>query len=113
LQQLGLSYETLNNLTSINVFDEVIARGVYLFVKIDAVWCEPCRSLEPVIRQLSTEYTDILFIKINFDTFKAIARQYAVKSIPTVLLFNDNSLVHRATGNQPKSYWVSLIKSSF
>jgi thioredoxin 1 len=113
LAQYGLQYGIVNHLGSMNSFDQSVASGAQIFVKIGASWCPPCQKLSPIIVQLASEFNSILFIEVNFDSFQELANRYGVRSIPTVLLFKNGTHINRTVGFKDKSFWAELIRSSF
>lgn len=109
----GLHYGTVNHLNSISTFDKAIASGAQIVVKFGASWCPPCQKLAPVITQVASEINSVLFIEVNFDSFKELATRYGIKSIPALLLFKNGSIVTRTVGYQDKNSLSNLIKNSF
>lgn len=90
-------------------FHEEIKEGTVL-VDFYATWCGPCKMLSPVIEELSKENPTISVIKIDVDEHEELAREYAVMSIPTVLLFKDGQIVKKQVGFVPKEVlqdWLS------
>jgi len=68
-----------------------------------APWCGPCRMISPLVEQLASEYAGRLKVtKLNVDENPLIASQYAIQSIPTLLLFRDGRLVDRLVGALPR-----------
>jgi thioredoxin 2 len=69
-----------------------------------APWCGPCRIISPLLEQLASEYAGRLKVgKLNVDENPLTASQYAIQSIPTLLLFKDGQLVDRLVGALPRS----------
>ena len=59
-----------------------------VFVDFWAEWCGPCRSVSPVVEELSAEYDGkVDFVKINVDENGELAQKYNVFSIPTLAIF--------------------------
>lgn len=90
-------------------FHEEIKEGTVL-VDFYATWCGPCKMLSPVIEELAKENPTISIIKIDVDEHEDLAREYAVMSIPTVLLFKDGQIVKKQVGFVPKEVlqdWLS------
>ena len=69
-----------------------------------AEWCGPCKMIAPLLDEAADEYADNLaIVKLNVDENPVTASKYAVKSIPTMLLFNRGRLVNTLVGALPKS----------
>ena len=69
-------------------FDEAISGSKPVFVDYWAVWCGPCRIMDPVVEKLAAKYSEsILFGKVNVDEEMNISSRYQVFSIPTFMVF--------------------------
>ena len=70
-----------------------------------ADWCGPCKSLGPIINELAAEYRGKAKIaKLDVDN-NAIAAQFGIRSIPTVLLFENGNVNRSYVGAQPKQQY--------
>jgi len=65
-----------------------------------ATWCGPCKSFKPVMNEIASEGYSVQFIDI--DQSSAIAEQYNVRSVPTVVIEENGSEVDRFVGAIPK-----------
>ncbi len=75
-----------------------------------ADWCEPCKSLMPILEKLANEYDgQFLLAKVNADEMQMIATQLGVRSLPTVLVFKDGQPVDGFNGAQPESAVRELL----
>lgn len=80
-------------------FAEAIKAQKPVLADFWASWCGPCRMLSPLIDSLSEEYsTQIDIGKVNVDEQGALAAQFGIVSIPTVILFKDGKEVKRIIG---------------
>ena len=87
-----------------NNFDQNVT-GSKMPVLVDfwAPWCAPCRMVAPVVEELAEEYSSrISFAKVNVDEGQRVAAKYGIRSIPTLLLFNDGKPIHQIVGYKPK-----------
>lgn len=69
-----------------------------------AEWCGPCKTLGPIVDELSLDYADRAIVgKVNVDASPEIALKYGIRNIPTIFIFKDGKVVDRQTGVAPKS----------
>jgi putative thioredoxin len=69
-----------------------------------ADWCEPCKTLMPLLEKLAEEYQgQFLLAKVNADEQQGIAQQLGVKSLPTVMVIKEGQPVDGFVGAQPES----------
>ena len=98
------------NLTSENFKREVEEYQGLVVIDIWASWCGPCMMLAPVIDELSVEYPDVKFCKINVDEERALALSFKVESIPTVAFVKDNTFIDVSVGFVPKAKLAKMIE---
>ena len=63
-----------------------------------APWCAPCRAFAPVFAAAAARHPDALFAKLNTEDQQAIAAQFGIRSIPTLMIFRDNIIVFSEAG---------------
>ena len=84
-----------------------------VFVDFWAEWCGPCRSVSPVVEELSAEYDGkVDFVKINVDENGELAQKYNVFSIPTLAIFKDGEIVSQKVGSSTKESFKTMIDNS-
>ena len=87
------------NFTKADFEKEVMQGTGTVLVDFWASWCGPCKMVAPIIDQLSDEYTGKATIgKVNVDEESALASEYAVVSIPTIIIFKDGKQVEKLVG---------------
>ncbi len=64
-----------------------------------AEWCAPCKQLAPELQRIAREYRNrLLVVRIDIDRHPELAQEFAVNSIPTVLLFDNQQVAMRLVG---------------
>ena len=87
------------NITTDEFKSVVLESKVPVMVDFWADWCGPCKMLAPTLQKLSDELEGQATIcKVNVDEERAIAAQYEISSIPTLLVFKEGQLVERRSG---------------
>ncbi len=68
-----------------------------------ATWCEPCKTLGPMLEKLAAEYNGAFRLgKVDVDTQQELAAMFGIKSIPTVVLVKDGQVLDGFTGALPE-----------
>lgn len=85
-----------------NFQSEVLENAEPVLVDFWAPWCGPCKMLTPIIEQVADTYSGKVKVgKLNTDQAQAIAMQYRIESIPTMIVFKGGQPVDRMMGLQP------------
>ena len=92
-------------------YNELIKNGTVL-VDFFAEWCGPCKMLGPVLEEVSVEFPDIEFVKVNVDENMDLAESLGIMSIPTVYLFKDGNVAARMNGYRDKGGVKAFIEDS-
>lgn len=74
-----------------------------------AEWCGPCKKTRPIVEDLNREKADARFYIIDVDIEMEMAQDFSVKSVPTFIVMNDNTEVHRTTGAKTRQQLEELI----
>jgi thioredoxin 1 len=82
---------------------EVLEAGQPVLVDFTAVWCGPCKMLDPIVGQLAQEWAGkVKVVMLDVDNNPNLAMQYQVMGLPTLMLFVNGLPSQRINGYQPK-----------
>jgi thioredoxin 1 len=96
--------------SSQQIADIIVNSKIPVMIDFWAVWCGPCRMLNPTIKELEKEYDKkILFLKVNVDIHRSIAAYFNVSGIPAVFIIKDKNVVNMLQGLQPKEMYVNAL----
>ena len=90
-------------LTQENFAAEVLKASTPVLVDFWAEWCGPCKMIAPVLDELAEEHAGQVKIgKVNIDQQQALAAEYGVRAIPTLLLFKEGQVADQMVGLRSK-----------
>lgn len=97
--------------TSANFTEEVLNSPIPVMVDFWATWCMPCKMLAPTLEELAQEANGAYKVgKVNVDAEPALAAQFGIMNIPTVLVFKNGQVVEKSVGLVQKSQLADLLK---
>lgn len=70
-------------------FKNAIRDGVVV-VNVGASWCPDCRYIEPIMQALESEYGEVRFLKVSFDSETKLKDELDIKRIPTLIFYKDS-----------------------
>lgn len=95
--------------TSENFQDVVMNSDKPVLLDFWAPWCGPCRMVGPIIDEIADERSDITVGKVNVDEQVALAQQFRVMTIPTLMVIKNGQVVHQSAGARPKAQILELL----
>ena len=78
-----------------------------------ADWCGPCKTQDPILEELKEDWEgSVTFEKIDVDENQDVANEYQVRSIPTIVVENDEGVVERFVGVTQREDLESALKQA-
>ena len=92
-----------------NNFEQVVQSEKPVLLDFYADWCGPCRMVAPILEEIARENDQVLIAKINVDEEPALAQQFGIVSIPTLIVMKGGQIVQQVAGARPKAQILSML----
>lgn len=90
---------------------EVLQSDLPVLIDFGAVWCGPCKMLDPIVEELADQWsTRVKVVHIDVDSNQDLVMQYNVMGVPTLMLIKDGQPQERMSGYKPKNKIISLFE---
>lgn len=104
--------DSIINVTDSTFEETVLNSEMPVIVDYWAEWCGPCKMIAPILDEVANEYKGKLTVaKINIDENQATPQKYAVRGIPTLMIFKNGEVAGTKVGAVSKSQLSAFIDS--
>ena len=93
-------------------FNDIITDNDFVIVDFWAPWCGPCKGFAPLYEELSEKYPDIVFAKVNTEEEQALAGEFQIRSIPTLMIFREQIILFSQPGAPQSSQMEQIIEQA-
>ncbi len=93
-------------------FEDVVTKNDLIIVDFWAPWCGPCKGFAPVFEALSEKHPDVVFAKVNTDQEQELAGHFAIRSIPTIMVFREKVVLFSQAGALPGEGLQSILEQA-
>ena len=90
-------------------FEDVVTKNDIVIVDFWAPWCGPCKGFAPVYEAASEKHPDVVFAKVNTDEQQELGGHFAIRSIPTIMVFRESVVLFSQAGAIPGEGLESII----
>jgi thioredoxin 1 len=90
-------------------FEDVVTKNDLVIVDFWAPWCGPCRGFAPVYEAVSEKHPEVVFAKVNTEEEQELAGHFAIRSIPTLMVFREKVVLFSQAGALPGEGLESII----
>ena len=115
VETMDFTMKSIIELTETNFEAEVLRATGPVLVDFYAPWCGPCKMLAPLLEQFAVEFSGkVKFAKVNIDDAAALASEYEISSVPTLMVFRDGEPVDQVEGfygPRPFKAWLEKAAS--
>merc|ERR1712071_271747 len=101
LQTLKFKRMTVLSVESLEDYEKYLAEAKtdqVVLIDFYATWCPPCRAIAPYLDELSNEHVDILFLKVDVDKVKDVAKKEAINCMPTFVCYVNQTQTAKLEG---------------
>ena len=93
-------------------FRTIVASNKPVLIDFFAEWCGPCKTLAPILKEVAKEMGGkVKIIKIDIDKNPTLAQKLNVRSVPTLMIYKEESLLWRQSGIVPKTQLIKALKA--
>ena len=91
-------------------FRALISGKKPVLIDFFAEWCGPCKTLSPILKEIANEMSEeVRVIKIDIDKNPTLANKLNVRSVPTLMIYKEESLLWRQSGVVPKAQLIKAL----
>lgn len=112
LSQMYKKEELMITVNVDNFVEEVVNSQIPVVVDFFAPWCGPCKAIAPILEQIAVEYEGkVKIVKLDTEESDDLAMEYNIRSLPTLMFFNDSGVQKTLVGSVSKDKILAEVKA--
>jgi thioredoxin 1 len=92
--------------------ESLINENEIVFVDFWADWCAPCKQFAKVYEQVTEQFPNVKFVKVNIEAEKQLADFFEIRSIPHLMVFKEGIVIYSNAGSMPVSTLKELVEQA-
>ncbi|KAJ3148437.1 Glutaredoxin 3 [Geranomyces variabilis] len=105
-----MSKHNVNDVTSDEHFDRLLADRSVSALNFWASWAEPCKDMNEVFEELSRKYPAISFIKLEAENYPDVSEKYEIAAVPTFIIVKNGAIATRIEGANAPALTAAVEK---
>ncbi len=92
-------------------FTDIINGNVPVLIDFSAEWCQPCRMMPPILKEVKNQLGDsVNILKVDVDKNQAIAQKWMISGVPTLMIFKNGKQLFRQAGVIPAQQIIQILQ---
>ncbi|MBF0212656.1 MAG: thioredoxin [Magnetococcales bacterium] len=91
-------------------FEATVTGNDIVVIDFWADWCGPCKAFAPIFERVSEKFADVVFAKVDTDREQELAGAFQIRSIPTLMVFRESTILFVQPGMLPEAALTDLVE---
>lgn len=92
-------------------FNEIINTDQIVLVDFSAEWCQPCKMMPPILKQVKQQFGEkIRILKVDVDKNPIVSQKWMIQNVPTLMIFRKGAVKFRRAGVIPAQQLSDIIR---
>lgn len=98
-----------SKIVTVGNIEEILNKNEIVILDFWASWCEPCKVFGPIFESVAKKNPDLFFGKVNTEAEIELAGDFNIRSIPTLVILKDRTIVLEQPGMVPEYILTKIV----